>query len=180
MSNKILSGFSIANFIVLIGLICFIFLKKEKVVYVDSPTLINNYKGMAVARQEYKVKATKWKANVDTLAKEFQMEVDKYKRESLGMSDKEKDLSKKLLQTKQQQFEDYQKAINAQAGQEDAASTKKVVAEINAFIKEYGEKKGYTIIFAATEYGNIAYAKNNLDVTAEVLEGLNKKYSGKE
>lgn len=57
--------------------------------------------------------------------------------------------------------------------------TADVVNEVNAFLKEYGEEKGYTIIMAATEYGNIAYADEDLDITDEVLERLNKQYAGR-
>jgi outer membrane protein len=51
-----------------------------------------------------------------------------------------------------------------------------VLDEINAYLKTYGEARGYTIIFAATEYGNIAYGQQALDVTEEVLAGLNQHY----
>jgi outer membrane protein len=57
--------------------------------------------------------------------------------------------------------------------------TSDVVTQVNAYLKKYGESKGYTVILAATEYGNLAYADDDLDITDEVLEGLNKEYSGK-
>lgn len=94
------------------------------------------------------------------------------------MSVKERELSRELIKTKQKQLADYQQALSTQAQQEDARMTGEVVGEINAYLKKYGERKGYTIVMAATEYGNIAYADEHLDITEEVLEGLNKEYSG--
>jgi outer membrane protein len=54
-----------------------------------------------------------------------------------------------------------------------------VLTQINAYLKKYGKAKGYKIVMAATEYGNIAYADEGLDITADVLVGLNKEYAGK-
>ncbi|NOS93652.1 MAG: OmpH family outer membrane protein, partial [Cyclobacteriaceae bacterium] len=133
---------------------------------------------MEVARKDYQKKTAAWKANIDTLMNEVQQEIVKFEKESQKMTAKERDLSKQLIQTKQQQFADYQKAINQKAGQEDNQMTKKVLDEINAYIKEYGKNHNCKIILAATDYGNIAYADEGLDITEEVLEGLNKKYSG--
>ncbi|HEY9008587.1 MAG TPA: OmpH family outer membrane protein, partial [Ohtaekwangia sp.] len=84
-----------------------------------------------------------------------------------------------LIRSKQKQFADYQQAMNTQAQQEDAKMTQEVVTQINAYLKKYGEANGYKIILAATQYGNLAYADEGLDITDEVLAGLNKEYSGK-
>ena len=165
---------------VAIALLYFLhFTERQKLVYVDSAKLVNGYRGMEIARKEYQKKTSVWKANIDTLVVEIQKEIMKFEKESQRMTVKEKDLTKKLIQTKQQQLADYQKGIQEKAGQEDNQMTKKVLDEINAYIKEYGKKNHYRIILAATDYGNIAYAEDGLDRTEEVLEGLNKKYSGR-
>jgi len=151
----------------------------RKNVYVDSSKLLNQYKGMEAARAAYQQKAGAWKANIDTLANEVQQQIFKYEKESKSMTAKERQLSQELIRSKQKQFADYQQAMNTQAQQEDAKMTQEVVTQINAYLKKYGEAKGYKIILAATEYGNLAYADEELDITDEVLEGLNKEYSGK-
>ncbi|MEM8567076.1 MAG: OmpH family outer membrane protein, partial [Bacteroidota bacterium] len=56
--------------------------------------------------------------------------------------------------------------------------TSQVLEQINAYLKTYGEQNNYRIILAATEYGNVAYAADGLDITEEVLEGLNNEYAG--
>ncbi|MFM8913034.1 MAG: OmpH family outer membrane protein [Flammeovirgaceae bacterium] len=49
---------------------------------------------------------------------------------------------------------------------------------INSGIKEFGEQKGYDFIFGATGNGGLMYAKKGNDVTDEVIQYLNKWYSG--
>ncbi|MFZ6011386.1 MAG: OmpH family outer membrane protein [Bacteroidota bacterium] len=152
---------------------------QHKFVYVDSAKLVSSYQGMQDTRKVYQQKAAVWKANIDTLASEVQQQIFKYEKESPKMSAKERQLSQELIRTKQQQLAEYQQAMNTKAQQEDATMTKQVVEQINAYLKKYGQDHGYPIIFAATEYGNIAYAKDGLDITEQVLEGLNKEYAGK-
>jgi outer membrane protein len=169
----------IINTLLIVGFGIFYFSNKAKVVYVDSTKLLNNYKGMQDARAAYQKKAGAWKANIDTLASEVQQQIFKYEKESAAMSVKERQLSQELIRTKQKQFADYQQATNTQAQQEDAKMTSEVVTQVNAYLKKYGELHGYTIILAATEYGNLAYADEALDITEAVLEGLNNEYAGK-
>lgn len=154
------------------------FSESNNIVYVDSAKLMNGYQGMIDARKDYQQKATTWKANIDTLIIEIQREIAGYEKAASKMSAKEKELAGKLIQTKQQQLADYQKAINEKASQEDNQLTTRVVQEVNAYLKDYGSGKGYKIILAATDYGNIVYAEDGLDITEQVLEGLNKKYRG--
>ncbi|MBT1686914.1 OmpH family outer membrane protein [Dawidia soli] len=178
MLQRILVGLGVLNllFVIFLGVL---FFQGQNVVYVDSVKLMNGYKGMQDARAAYQQKAGAWKANIDTLASEVQKQIFTYEKESPRMSAKERQLSQELIRTKQKQFTDYQQAMNTQAQQEDSKMTGEVVTQVNAYLKKYGEANGYKIILAATEYGNIAYADEGLDITEKVLEGLNNEYVGK-
>jgi len=154
-------------------------LNHKDLVFVDSARLINGYKGMTDARKVYQQKAIIWQANVDTLINEIQNDIKKFEKENVQMTAKERELTRQLLQNKQQQLAEYQKATQEKAAQEDGQMTKQVVDEINQYIKDYGKSNGLKIILAATDYGNIAYAQDGIDITDEILEGLNKKYDGR-
>ena len=177
--QRFLLGIGVLNLLGIIVLSVFFFTaNNQKVVFVDSAQLTNNFKGMVDARAVYQKKATSWKANIDTLAHEVQQQIFKYEKESPKMTVKERQLSQELIRAKQKQFADYQQAMNTQAQQEDSKMTGDVITQINAYLKKYGEAKGYKIILAATDYGNLAYADEGLNITKEVLEGLNKEYGG--
>jgi outer membrane protein len=179
MTQKFLVSIGIVNLLAVIALSVYIFMSDQKIVYVNSNKLLNSYKGMADARAEYEKKTSTWKANIDTLASEIQRQIFKYEEQASSMTAKERQLSQELVRTKQKQFSEYQQAVSTQAQQEDSKITGEVITQVNAYLKKYGEEKGYKIILAATEYGNLAYADDGLDITDEVLEGLNKEYSGK-
>jgi len=179
MLQRILVVLGVLNLVAVIVLSVVVFGKQQRVVYVDSAKLLQQYTGMAVARAAYEQKAAGWKANVDTLAHEVQVQIAKYEKEQGAMSVKERTVTRELIHVKQRQLTEYQQSISAQAREEDEKVTGDVLAQVNAYLKKYGEAKGYTIILAATAYGNLAYADEVLDITNDVLNGLNAEYSGK-
>lgn len=178
MFNRILAVLNLLSLFLIISFAIYFFTQRQHIVYVDAVQLVNNYKGMQDARTLYQKKSASWKANVDTLGSEVQKQIMQHDREVAKMTPKERSLSQQLIKTKQNQFIEYQRAIGTQAQQEEGEMNAKVVTQINAYLKKYGEAHGYKIIMAATEYGNIAYADEDLDITKQVLEGLNKEYTG--
>jgi outer membrane protein len=153
--------------------------KSSEQVYVDVNKLLEGYKRTNVVRAEFEVKAKTLTANVDSLVAGWQKELKDYEKNRSKYSKKELELKQELLGNKQQQINNYQQAIQKQVQEEDKKATQTVINDINDFVKEYGKKKGYKIIFGASGSGNIMYADEASDLTPFVLEGLNKEFEGK-
>jgi outer membrane protein len=150
--------------------------RPQKIAYVDSARLLEGFKGMQMAKEAYRKQQGTWQANIDTLRQEVDRLVINFKKEDKSLTAKERQLSQELIRVKQGQLQNYAKALQVQAQQEEERMTKQVITNVNAFIKAYGQSHGYAIILAATGYGNIAYAEEPLDITPQILEGLNKEY----
>jgi outer membrane protein len=148
----------------------------NRIVYVDSNKLLDGYKGMISARQEYDKKRGVWQANIDTLTRDVQDAIQTYSKTLATGSEKEKQLSHELIQTKQKQLIDYQNAIKQNAAQEQERLNKEVLATVNAFLARYGRKNGYKMILIAAN-GNIAYADPTMEITDKIVEELNKEYA---
>lgn len=147
-------------------------------VYVDVNKLIEGYSRTKAEREAFSKKTAVLKANVDSLVTNWQSELQAYEKERPTMSKKEIELQQQLLQSKQQQVNNYQQAIQKQIQEEDQKMTQTVVNDINDYVKEYGKSHGYPIIFGAGGNGNIMYAEDAADLTQEVLIGLNAQYHG--
>lgn len=148
----------------------------NRIVYVDSSKLLDGYKGMIAARQEYDKKRNTWQANIDTLTQDVQDAIKTYSKTLVTGSEKEKQLSHELIQTKQKQLIDYQNAIKQNAAQEQDRLNKEVLATVNGFLARYGKKNGYKMILIAAN-GNIAYADPGSEITDKIVEELNKEYT---
>lgn len=151
----------------------------QKIVYVDAQKLVNGYKGMQDARKEFELKSNAWKTNLDTLRSEAEVKIKEYEQSAAKLSAKERALMEELIETKQQQFMNYQQVVAEKVKAADQELTSKVLSKVNDYIKKYGNEKGYSIILAATQYGNIAYGDAPMDITEDVLEGLNQEYATK-
>jgi outer membrane protein len=148
----------------------------RRIVYVDSMKLVSQYEGMKAARQELEAKVSVWKSNVDSLKAELEQKIAVYEKGKGKMSATERNLTEELLTTKQEQFMNYQQVIEEKIRKEDQELTNKVLSKVNDYIKNYGRDKGYEIIMAATQVGNIVYAKEGNDITDEIVKGLNNEF----
>lgn len=157
----------------------FISFKSSELVYVDINKLLEGYKRTKVVRAEFEAKAKTMNANVDSLMNDWQNEIKKYEKERIGMSAKELKLKQELLSNKQNQINNYQEAIQKKLQEEDKKVTQTVINDINDYVKDYGKKHNYDIIFGASGSGNIMYAKENTDLTNVILQGLNKEFEKK-
>jgi len=150
----------------------------SELVYVDVNKLLEGYKRTKIVKAEFQLKAKTLSANVDSLVSDWQNELKVYEKERLKMSKKEIELKQQLLGNKQQQVNNYQQAIQKQIQEEDKKVTQTVINDINDYVTEYGKKHNHKIIFGASGAGNIMYADKATDLTATILEGLNKEFSG--
>lgn len=160
--------------VVFICLQAFVFHRNE-LVYVDSAKLLNGYKGMIEARKEFEKKNSVWKANIDTLTADVKNAITKYSKDLAYGTDKEKSLSKELIQNKQRELYDYQTATKQNASQEEDRLNQQVFTTINAFLQNYGKKSHFKLILVASN-GNIAYADPGMDITDKIISELNTEY----
>ncbi len=176
--NKITLPVSIIALLIALGSF-FIKPKSAELVYVDVNEMLQGYKRTKIVKAKFEKKAATMKANVDSLLGDWQKELKVYEKERSKMTKKELELKQELLGNKQQQINNYQQAIQKQLAEEDQKSTQTVVNDINDFVKEYGKKKGYNIIFGAVGNGNIMYAKEGTNLTPKLVELINNEFEGK-
>lgn len=151
--------------------------RSSRIAYVDALRLVSNYEGMKVAKAELESKLLVYQNNIDTLKMELGSKNSEYALKRVRLSTGERKLFEELIATKEQQLLNYQQMVQEKAQKENLELTQKALDKINVFIKQYGEKHGYELIIAATQYGNIVYGTPSMDITDEIIEGLNLEYN---
>jgi outer membrane protein len=131
---------------------------------------------MVQARSDFEKKQAVWQSNIDSLTNDVKDAMKKYEKTAAAGTDKEKQLSKELISSKQKQLYDYQNAIKQNASQEEQRLTQNVLTTVNNYLLRYGKKHGYRMILIAAN-GNIAYADPGMDITDKVVDQLNKEYA---
>lgn len=145
--------------------------------YVDLDSVLSNYN----LAKDYNEEMLRMQSNMQSEVKRHENSLQSLATTMQNKIQNNGYLSEASYQADQQQLADMQnKAQRAVASLQNNFETTALIAQktvndsIEAFIQEYNMTKGYDAIFfkAATLYVNPA-----LDITAEVIEGLNARYN---
>ncbi|MCF8257628.1 MAG: OmpH family outer membrane protein [Flavobacteriales bacterium] len=171
-----------------------------RIAYVNTDSLWEKYEKIAVLQKELESERAKSEKRIlsrtKTLEAQFkemmtalQKKAQDFEGSSKGMSELIYNTKMRELQELEQnarQFEaqaseevaDLQQTLTNQLLEQEANGTKEINERLKAYIKEYNADKGFTYVLAySSEAGGILLGDPALDITADVVTGLNAIYS---
>ena len=80
------------------------------------------------------------------------------------------------LQQREQQLQYAQQSVIQQLQGQHGAEMDTLVTKYKKVFKEYGKDKGYDYVFGTGESANVLYAKDQYDITKEIIKLVNDKY----
>ena len=150
---------------------------KDQIVYVNSDSLLTKYEYF----KDLKVKLdAKSKAAQDDMAAKtqaFQREAAQYQQQVNTMPADQRATTEQRLQRKQQELQAYQQNAGAALQGEQATEQEKLYNKVADYLKVYAKNKGFKMVLTYSK-GNsaILFADESLDITSEVIKGLNEAY----
>lgn len=153
--------------------------QQNKTAYVNNSEIMEGFDKLEQTEAQFSVEEEALKAKIDAMVAEsgYQDLVKEYQSKQGKMSKaEEEELYNQIMQI-QQRLGQQQKMNNQQFQQRKTAEMDSLVSLVKDFIKTYGQDNGYAYIYGANESGNILYGKESLDITEEVTQALNDKYS---
>lgn len=147
----------------------------DKTAYVDNSVLIQDYYKMESTEARFEKKSQALSDELDSVAGEFQREVQEFQEGMDRMSTKQREERQNELVQKQQMLQQRQQQQSQMLRQESDQAIDSLIEEVKDYVAEYGKERGYSYIFGSNESANIMYAKEGLDITEEVLEELNSR-----
>lgn len=149
----------------------------ELIVYVNSDSLLNNYEYFKEVKDKFQEKSKKAQSDLTAKGTAFQREVADYQKNAGTLSADQRASTEERLARKQQELATYnQNAGNALAN-EEAVENEKLYNKVAEYLKIYAKSKGYKIVLTYSKSNpTVLYADESLDVTKEVVEGLNAEY----
>jgi outer membrane protein len=154
------------------------FLQTPKIGFVITGELVNNYAGMKEAMDEYNVKHSKWQGEIDTLILLYETKVADYQANEMKYSREKKESEKEGLMMLGQKINNYKQSLEEEATKENQRMIQGALNQINSFIEDYSKEHNYDYIIGVTEFGNVLYAKDKLDITEDVIKAINEDYEG--
>ena len=150
-----------------------------KIAYIRSLELIQGYKGTIEAKAKFQAKKDEMIVNVDSMKADYMRSQARLAERISSLSPAERKRQSTALEGQRQQVLEYDAAISQRIKADETTMMEGVLNQINSFVDEYGEINGYDVIMGTNSDGNLLYGNKTLDVTEEVLNGVNARYSGK-
>lgn len=147
-----------------------------KLAYVDVDSLLANYlfyqdlvEEMTRKEENYRLALTEEYNKLQKEINDFQKKVENNVYSSAERAESERN---RLLK-KQQAFEEKQRQYSVEFDNEGAANSEKISEIVDDYIKKYNQTHGYDMIISKA---SLLFANEALNITAEVLDGLNSEY----
>ena len=147
--------------------------------YVRTGVVVEKYKGMIDSKRNLEKKMQQWEASVDTMSFNYQKSLGSFNDHFNTLSKQERIARKNILEAQSNNMQLYISSIEKKAINENQKLTQGILDQINNYIKKFSEQHKYDLILGVTTNGNIMYGAEGIDVTDEIVEGLNKEYSNK-
>jgi len=149
-----------------------------EIVYVNIDTVLNNYDLFHELKSKMETRFKTAQSEISSKEENYYKEVEdfqyKVQRGLVTRSDAQK-LQQQLMQEEQKLLQ-LRDNLNMELAEEESVVQRQLINEIMLFLDEYNKSKGYTYILANRFGSNILYSSEHLDITWDVIEGLNEKY----
>lgn len=151
----------------------------SRIVYVNTDTLLNQYDYYKDVVKEFQQKRFQLENDLANKAKSFQNEVAFFqnKAQQGGMTQEQLQTTQMQLQQKEQNIMAYRDKAGQDLVSQEAKKTDELLTKIQDYLKKYNSDNKYDMVIGYSKGGGVLYAKEEMDITKQVLEGLNKEYA---
>ncbi|MGN7513448.1 MAG: OmpH family outer membrane protein [Allomuricauda sp.] len=150
--------------------------QQNKIGYVDSVKVMEEYLEKIDVDARFKTKADAMTKKRDSISQAFQMELQEFQTKAQKMSQKNAQEEYAQLQQRGQFVGQQLQQEEQQLQQTGQAEMDSLVRKVKKEIRAYGKANGYTYILGGGEGGSVIYGEEANDVTDAVLKILNDKY----
>jgi outer membrane protein len=150
----------------------------SRIVYVNTDTLLNNYLYYKDVVKEFENKRFALENDLQKRSASFQNEVALFQRrvQAGGMSEDQAKVTQAVLQKKEQDIMQFRDNAAGNLQGEQAKKTEELLNNITVYLKKYNKADKFDMVIGYSKGGGVLYAKEDLDITQEVLKGLNDEY----
>ena len=146
------------------------------IVYVNADSLLANYDFFKDAQEKLEEKGKKLEAEYQNRAQGLQNEVNDYQRTLSSLTIGQAKAIEENLLKKQQNLRLYQESLTQELLKEESKVNKDLYDRVTKYLKEYSGNNGIELVVKYNQGSDVLFASDSLDVTKEIIEGLNMVY----
>lgn len=148
-----------------------------EIVYINSDSLLSKYEYFKDARTRFQAKTEKAEKDLQSKAAAFERDVQQYQRNGGSMTVEQRVSTEQKLAQRQQQLQQQGQTTGNQLATEESEEMKKIYDRVEAYLQKLSQERGYKMVLTYSRgQSAILYGDTTLDITEEVLAGLNQDY----
>jgi len=153
--------------------------QKGDIVYIQLDTLVNQYDMYNDLKSEFEVKFNSVQDDLSKKSRAFQNDATDFQnnvKKGLLTRSQAESLQNSLT-SRQTELQQYSQKKQRDMQEEEQVMINKVMDSIHSYIKEYNKVHNYALIISTSNSMNVIMLGNpSLDITNDVLKGLNDAY----
>lgn len=147
------------------------------IAFINSDTLLKNYEFSKVAAGELENKKDELQAEYENRARGLQTEIQNFQRNAQNMTMAQARAIEEDLTKKQQNLLRYQETLTQTLVQQEAKISNELYDNVSDYLRDYGLANNYQLVLTYQKGSGVLYANDSLNITQEVVKGLNDAYS---
>jgi len=151
-------------------------LSDVKIAYIHSDSVLKGYDYFNVTREKLEAKGKRFDMELQGRAQTLQGEIESYQRTASTLTMAQARAVEEDLGKKRQNLQMYQENLSQQMALEQETVTKDLYDRVTRFLAIYGQEKGLQVVLKYNASSDLLYANNALDISSEVVKGLNELY----
>jgi len=154
-------------------------ISSNPIAYINIDTVVNNYDLYFDLKQRFEKKYKTSEAELSSKEKAYKKEVEDYQykiQRGLVTRSEAQNIEQQIL-NEQQNLLRLQEDLRLELAEEEQVMLRQVLNSIMVYLEELQSEYKYQFVFGTTAIGgNVLYADKELDITSQVIKGLNERY----
>ena len=147
------------------------------IVFVNSDSLFEEYNFYRDQKAKFEVEQVRIKAELKGEGEKLQKDVATYQQQAVGMTDMERQQKEQQLGMRQQNLMEKKDALLGKLEELQTNTSEELYTKLNNYLREFNKDKNLQFVLGYQKGGGILFANDSLNVTREVIDGLNKAYA---
>lgn len=149
-----------------------------RIAYVDTDSIMLQYEYAKDLEQGLKSYQKQLESSYESQLRKLQTDFENYQKTGDKLTLTEQRRKEEDLMKRQQELPEVQQRMMSQLQERQVEDNKKLLNSVYAFIKDYNSKnKKFNIILSKSYVSSsVLYADQGLDITKEIIKGLNQEY----
>lgn len=146
------------------------------IAYINSDTVLKYYEYTKVNKSKLEDKGKRLEQDLKNRAISLQTEIENYQRSRNNLTIGQAQAIEEDLGRKQQNFQMYQQSVSQELMNDQEQMSRDLYEKITQFLSAYGKANGLQLVLKFDTSSDVLFAGDSLDISKQVIEGLNSKY----